>query len=136
MSDVEVTDTILCDHLGRMSCGHLGGGDFTAAIIRPLPIYKTVSFRKLRSIDVETLKRDVTDSTILHPFNSSVDELANNGLHSLIDKHAPLCTKSLQVHGTLTNFTEQRIYDENSRTACNYGQTCTTNTCFVLLGED
>jgi len=79
VSDVEVKDPALCVHLDKLSRGHF-----------------EVSFRKLRSIDVETFKRDITTSTILYPFNGSVDELANaynNGLHSLIDQHAPLCSK-------------------------------------------
>jgi len=53
---------------------------------------------RLNAIDVDKFKRDITDSTILHPFSGSVDELANaynNGLHSLVDKHAPLCTKRI-----------------------------------------
>ena len=95
VSDVDVTDLGLIDYLGKMSRDHFAV-KFTAGIIRPAPIHKTVSFRKLRAIDVDTFKRDITDSTILHPFNGSVDELANaynNGLHSLVDKRAPLCTK-------------------------------------------
>ena len=97
LSDVEVTDPGLCDHLGKMSRDHFAENS-TTNIIRSAPIYKIVSFGKLRCIDVETFKRDITYSTILQPFNGSVDELANyynNGLHSRIDKHAPLCTKRI-----------------------------------------
>ena len=75
---------------------------------------------RLNAIDVDKFKRDITDSTILHPFSGSVDELANaynNGLHSLVDKHAPLCTKGIvlrpHVQGTLTTCTRQSIYDGN-----------------------
>jgi len=45
---------------------------------------------------MDTFKRDITDSAILHPFIGSVDELANaynNGLYSLVDKEN--CTKAL-----------------------------------------
>ena len=65
VSDVEVTDPRLCDHLGRISPDHFTV-NFTVAIIRPAPIPKTVSFRKLRSIDVETFQREKTDFTIVH----------------------------------------------------------------------
>jgi len=97
VSDVEVTDHGLCDHLGRMSRDH-SAVNFTATIIRPAPNHKVVSFRKLRSVDVEKVKRGITDSTILHLYSGYVDELGhayNNGLHSLMYKNAPLCTKKI-----------------------------------------
>ena len=62
------------------------GVNFIAAIIRRAPIHKTVSFMTLRSIDVETLKQDIKDSTILHPFNR---------LQSLIHIHTPLFKKGV-----------------------------------------
>ena len=86
--------------------------NFTAAIMRPAPINMTVSFRKLRSIDVETFKRDTTYSIIVHPFNGSVDELANadnNGLHSLIDKYVPLCTKRIVLRPSSPLYSNQLL---------------------------
>jgi hypothetical protein len=62
VSDVEVTDPGLCDHLGRMSRDHIAV-TLAAVIIRPAPIHKTASFRKLRSIDADTF---ITDSTAMH----------------------------------------------------------------------
>ena len=82
----------------------------TAGMIRHAPIHKAVSFRKLRAIDVDTFKQDITDSTILHPFNGSVDELANaynNGLHSLVDKHAPLFTKRIVLRPSCPWYSNQ-----------------------------
>jgi len=92
-----------------MSRGHFAV-NFTAATIRPAPIHKTVSFRKLCSIDVETFKRDITDSTILHLFSGSVHELANaynNWLHSLINKRAPLYTKTLVLRHSYPWYSNQ-----------------------------
>ena len=72
--------------------------NFTAAILKPVHVHETVSYRKLRSIDVEHFKQDIIASTTLHPANGSVDELASaysDGLSSLVDMHAPLRTKTI-----------------------------------------
>jgi len=127
VSDVEVTDAGLIAHLGNMSV------KFTADINKPAPIQKTVSFRKLHAIDVDTFKRDITDSTILHPFNGSRYELANaynNGLHSLVDKHAPLCTKIILLGPPCP------LYSTQLHEAMPRKQTSITNAYFLLLRGD
>ena len=75
-------------------------------------------FRKLRAIYVDTFKRDITDSTIMHPFNGSVNELANaynNGLYSLVDKHAPLCTNIIVLRPSCPWYSNQLHEAKNLR---------------------
>ena len=59
VSMVEVTDPGLSDGLVKVSCGHL------AVIFQSICLQKAVSFRKLRSIDVASFKRDIQSSKAL-----------------------------------------------------------------------
>ena len=97
VSDINVTDPGLCDHMGRLTRDHYAVS-FTANIAKPAPCWKTVSFRKLRSIDVESFKRDIAASTMLQQPGDSADVLVkayNDGLKSLVSAHAPLRTKTI-----------------------------------------
>ena len=70
------------------------------ALVKPVPIQNTVSFRKLRAIDVEAFKQDIVDSSMLQTTHCDVDGLVsafNEGLTSLINKHAPLRTKTITL---------------------------------------
>ena len=58
VSMVEVTDPGLSDGLGKVLRDYLAV-IFKAYDSRPAPVRKTVSFRKLRSIDVDSFKRDL-----------------------------------------------------------------------------
>jgi flagellar biosynthesis chaperone FliJ len=95
ISSVEVTDPGLCDHAGKLTKDHYAVS-FTTTIAKPVAIQKAVTFRKLRAINVDTFKHDIVSSPTLHILDGSVDiELRayNDGLRSLVDAHAPLCTK-------------------------------------------
>ena len=78
--------------MGRLTRDHYAVS-FTANIAKPTPYRKTVSFRKLRSIDVE-----ISASTMLQQPGDSADVLVkayNDGLKSLVSAHAPLRTKTI-----------------------------------------
>jgi hypothetical protein len=97
ISDVTITDPGLCDHLGKLTRDHFAVG-FTTTLVKPAPMQKTVSFRKLRAIDVEAFKHDIAKSSMLQTTQGDVDELVTaftKGLSSLIDKHAPRRTRTI-----------------------------------------
>lgn len=97
VSKVVVTDPGLCDHLGKLTRDHFAVG-FTTTLTKPAPVQKTVSFRRLRAIDVEAFKQDIKSSYVLSPTEGTVDSLVdayNEGLKVLIDKHAPARVKTI-----------------------------------------
>jgi hypothetical protein len=72
---------------------------------KPAPIRKTVTYRKLRSIDIESFRNDIESLEIINSnvIISDVDEHVesfNNSLASLVDKHAPLLTKQITLRPT------------------------------------
>ena len=65
---------------------------------------------KLRAIDVEHFKRDIAASRVLHNFHGFSDELLscyNDGMRSLVDKHAPLRTKTIHLRPNSPWYTEE-----------------------------
>ena len=127
VSDITVTDPGLCDHLGKLTRDHFAVGS-TTTLAKPVPIQKTVSSRKLRAIDMEAFKQDIVVSSMLETTHGDVDGLVsvfNEGLTSLIDKHAPLRTETnIQIaHGTLMSYMRLNISDgswndDGRRIAC------------------
>ena len=92
-----------------MSRDHLAVG-FRACEAKPAPVRKTISFRKLRSIDINSFKQDIAKSDILHTSDTSVDRLVeaySKGLCSLIDIHAPIKTKSIVIRPSCPWFTDE-----------------------------
>ena len=108
VTGVEVTDPGLCDHLGKLSRDHFAV-NFTTKFVKPSTTQKVVSFRKLRAMDVEQFKRDIITSSVLQNCNGNLDELVshyNDGLRSLIDKHAPLRSKTILLRPNSPWYTE------------------------------
>jgi hypothetical protein len=92
ITDVTITDPGLCHHLGKLTRDHFAVG-FTTTLVKPAHIKKIVSYRKLRTVDVESFMHDIVVSSMLQTTQGTVDSVVtafNNGLSSLIDKHAPL----------------------------------------------
>jgi hypothetical protein len=97
VSNITVTDPGLCNNDGKLIKDHFAVC-FTTTLLKPAPICKKVSFRKIRAINTDTFKADIMDSPQLCSTSGSVEDLVtayNNGLLSLIDKHAPLRTKTI-----------------------------------------
>ena len=109
VSDITVTDPGLCDHLGKLTRDHFAVG-FTTTLAKLVPIQKTVSFRKLRAIDVGAFKEDIVVSSMLQTTQGGVDGLVSaftEGLTSLIDKHAPLRTKTINQRPDCPWYTDE-----------------------------
>jgi hypothetical protein len=82
VSTIEVNDPGLSDSDGKISRDHFAV-IFHIRAEKPAPIRKTVTYRKLRSIDIESFRNDIKS--------------LNNSLASLVDKHTPLLTKQVTL---------------------------------------
>ena len=99
VSMVEVTEPGLTDRHGKVSCDHLTV-IFKAYAFKAAPVRRAVSFRKLRSIDVEndSFKRDIQNTNVFNDslsFNDAeeLNTAYNNELSSLVEK-AGCCSKA------------------------------------------
>ncbi len=75
---------------------------FTALSISPLPPppLSEFSFRCLKSINISKFKRDILTSPLVTRHHTHLSQLVdsyNNTLSSLLDKHAPLKTKTIRA---------------------------------------
>ncbi|XP_060553020.1 uncharacterized protein LOC132714233 [Ruditapes philippinarum] len=99
VSNIEVRDPGLSDSSGKILRDHFAV-IFNAHLYKPPPIKKTVSFRKFKSINIKGFREDMKSLDILNAniCISDLDEYVeslNTGLSTLIDKHAPLITKTI-----------------------------------------
>ena len=99
VSNIEVKDPGLSDSYENLLRDHFAI-IFDTRLEKPPPIKKTVSFRKHKSINIETFREDLKLIALLNPevSISNLDEyveLLNTSLTSLIEKHAPLLTKKI-----------------------------------------
>jgi exonuclease III len=90
VSNVVVNDTQLSDHYWILC---------SLKVARPKSVPKTISYRKLKEIDVPAFRNDIANSSLGTPSdNESIDDLAANYssvFSSLLDKHAPLMSKQV-----------------------------------------
>jgi len=101
ISDVTITDPGLNDHLGKWH------------VTISLQMQKSVSYRKLRAIDVKAFKHDIVVSSMLQTTQGKVDSLVTaftNWLSSLIFLLEPL-QSILIVHVTPINYMKLNISD-------------------------
>ncbi len=84
-------DSYLSDHWSLL---------FDVTLRKPAPVIKTSSFRKIKSIHMEDLRSDLSQSDIIcnppEDLHALVD-CYNTCLSSLLDKHAPVITKEVPV---------------------------------------
>ena len=62
---------------------------------KPVPVRKTISYRKVKDIDVDSFDLDIRKSGLLVSDDLSADECVhqyNTVLSDILDKHAPICT--------------------------------------------
>jgi len=116
ISDVAITESGLCDHIGKLTRDHFAVGS-TTTLVKPTQMQKTVSYRK-RAIDVPAFKHDTVVSSMLQTTKDNVDGLVTaftNGLLSLLINMHLFVLESLQsvliVHGTPINFMKLNISD-------------------------
>jgi hypothetical protein len=60
--------------------------------------FKTVTFRSIKTIDIDAFNADLLDLPLLRHPASTLDELVDqydSGIRSVIDMHAPLRTKRI-----------------------------------------
>ena len=103
VSDIKVRDPCLCNIQGQRIRDHFAVS-FTTMLAKPTPIRKTIQYRKLREIDVKAFQKDIRESLELGSITGEsrpVDLLVqsyNDGLTTLIDKHAPTKNKAIVLH--------------------------------------
>ncbi|XP_053405136.1 uncharacterized protein LOC128558892 [Mercenaria mercenaria] len=111
ISNVEVVDPGLTDSNGKLTRDHFAVS-FNARVSKPAPIRKTVTFRKMGSIDVKAFKNDLNSFTFLGQDDAvtDLDEIVNSfnsNLTLLVDKHAPVKTKTIVLRPTCPWFNEE-----------------------------
>ena len=89
ITDPPVTDTFLSDH-ATVLCN--------LSILKGKLITRDVTFRKLKSIDLEVFTDDLRASELLLDPPTLLTDLVrsyNTALSSLLDEHAPPCTRAI-----------------------------------------
>ena len=114
LSCLDVSDPGLLDKSGKITRDHFAVV-FSAHAAKPRPVRKTVSFRKLRAIDVDSFKQDIISSSVLsNSLNSAnLEELVRaytSELSALIEKHAPLRSKTITLRPSCVWYT-QNLHD-------------------------
>ena len=99
ISKLEVTDPVLCDKAGNISGDHYAIS-FLAQMLKPHPHRRTVNFRKLRAIDVNSFKQCIQQNSKLQEVELPLDALVANysdSLKGIIDLHAPLLNRTITL---------------------------------------
>ena len=106
---INAIDPGICDGTANVSRDHFAV-TFKACAAKPSPVHKTVSFRKLRSINATSFQQDIVKSDILRISDTSVDKLVeaySKGLCLLIDSHASVQTKTIVMRPSCPWFTDE-----------------------------
>ena len=86
---------------------------YTLKFLKPRPLQKIIKCRKLKSVDIGELKKDLKMSELLHlndHADMSVDELNlkyHETLSALLDKHAPLVVRKVPARKCLPWFNDE-----------------------------
>ena len=86
---------------------------YTLKFLKPRPLQKIIKCRKLKSVDIGELKKDLKRSELLHlndHADISVDELSlkyHETLSALLDKHAPLIVRKVPARKCLPWFNDE-----------------------------
>ena len=92
MSNLCVEDHLLSDH----SSVH-----FDLSLAKPPLPTKEISYRKIKSIDMDEFKLDIVNSGLPDLEGDDVDALVetyNSTLTGILDKHAPVKTRKVTIH--------------------------------------
>ena len=116
ISNIEVIDPCFSDSAGRVTRDHFAV-TLNANASKPAPVRKTVYFRKIRGIDIDLFKSDIQASECFKSksFPTDMDELVDSytaELSSLVDKHAPVRTKSIVLRPSCPWYSDI-LYEEN-----------------------
>ena len=99
----------LCDVKGNHNGDHMAISSMLQ-IQKPANQRKSVSFRKYRNIVIDDLKNDILNSNALQNPKGSIDELVetyNTQLSAIIDKHAPVQSKTIIMRPNTKWYTEE-----------------------------
>ena len=91
LSELRVSDSAISDHWPIL---------FNISLVKPPLIKKTISFRKIKSVNKEAFLTDICNSTIVRNPPSSLPELVasyHDCLSTILDKHAPVKSSVITV---------------------------------------
>ncbi len=86
-----VVDTMMSDHWSIL---------FMGRVRKPAPVMKRTSFRKIRDIDINSLRSDILESELLQNPPSELSSLVDcyyTSLRGVLDLNAPVITKEIPV---------------------------------------
>ena len=111
INNLEVTDPGLLDNLGKISNDHFAI-TFNVLAAKPPPVRKIVSFRKIHSINVDEFREEIANSeafknSLLIDDIDQITDTYNKELIKLIEKHAPLRTKTITLRPNCPWYTEE-----------------------------
>lgn len=108
-SDPTVFDPCLCDTRGNPSGDHYAVC-FDINVTKPLHVRRKITFRKFRAICVPDFVAELSRCECLKNVDGTADELAeayNSSIMSVIDRHAPLCTKYVTLRPNAPWYTDE-----------------------------
>ena len=79
-------------------------------VSRPKPSVRNVSYRKLKSVNIEDFRKDILVSSVYPVPDMSLDGLVsfyNSTLGECLDKHAPITTRTISVRLRVAWFNEE-----------------------------
>ena len=107
--NLSIHDPVLSDHYAVHCMLHVN---------KPLHQTKTTSYRKLRTIDVDSFRQDIKHSVLFQHPSTDLSVLCNqydSVLSALLNKHAPLRTRSISVRPRATWYTDDIQINKTKR---------------------
>ncbi|KAL3868048.1 hypothetical protein ACJMK2_040887, partial [Sinanodonta woodiana] len=121
-------DPGLSDSSGKISHDHLAV-NFKAKFAKPAPVQKTISFRKLSTINIQSFESDIEPSDLLNDqllaTCTDVDKLVDaftSELSMLLERYPPLRTKNIILRNNFPWYTHQ-LYEakhKKQKLECNW----------------
>lgn len=105
----KVFDPCLFDQNGVPTRDHFAVS-FCMHVPKPPNPRKVVNYRELRKINVQDFVRDIASCSEIQNVDKSLDELVeayNKNLTTIVDKHAPLCTRTITLRPHSPWYTEE-----------------------------
>ena len=99
IGNINVMDPMLCNEDNVVIKDHYAILA-TLNVDKPMSESKVIRYRKLRDIDIDQFQRDIILTPQLNNCNLPMNTLVCNldtSLSSLLDKHAPLCKKTIKI---------------------------------------
>jgi len=99
--EVPISDCYLSDHV-TVLC--------KLKLDKTKPTTQRLTYRKLKSIDFDAFKEDLSESVLIQQTPCHLNELVDvysTTLSSLLDKHAPICTRSIRTRERALWYTKE-----------------------------